>query len=574
MPCRHLGERSCLHVGDICLLDLGIDLMTSFSCHRLRDTFGGVAPVDLDVYIDEEERPQIYGPLDMGDFVAKLYVSQNAPHHPSWEGFIRSGFAAVEGLPLVTSTGAAVVLVLRPEDQHFAFTFGTLGRFLLKQDGWQRGYGLQTALNLIYPRENGGSPGKLVAVDAKRRSGNVIRSRRQATKATSFEAFDVDKVRDLMGGTTGAPYDAKWGRRITGADVLHFESDATFGELGKLCRGLQEAHDRDDYREKFSWIDRVRPIHDPVLLQEVEQHLADRLAAGDITDLDLAPPEIVDWSAVIGFRYQFDARKKFWRPELRIQDYLHGLLSTGGWPDAPDKLDAAFLRRQQVWAVDSDNRQIHKWSVWRCLTGEFEFRGSVYIIDEGDIFSISLNYLSELNELITATPLRTDIPWPRATPTMSEDEFNKQATAKIDAALLMDKKLVSATSQTTPIELCDILTAAGDLIHVKRHFGSSDLSHLFSQGFVSARLLQEDKAFREAADEKIASLTADQSFRFFNTTSLRTEDFEVVYAIVAPWKGRSVAEALPFFSKVNLERTVQELTNKGYEVSLSTVDTG
>lgn len=548
--------------------------MTSFSCYRLHDTFGGVAPADLDDYIDEEERPQVYGPLDMGDFVAKLYVSQSPPHRPVWEGFIKSGFGSIEDLPSVASTGAAVVLALRPGDQHFAFTFGTLGRFLLKQDAWQRGYGLQTALNLIYPRENSGSPGKLVAVDAKRRGGNVIRSRRQASKATSFEAFDVDKVRDLIGGTTGAPYDAKWGRRITGTDFLHFESDAAFGELGKLCRSLQEAHNRDDYREKFSWIDRVRPIHDPVLLQEVERHLADRLAAGDSTDLDLAPPEIVDWSSVIGFRYQFDARKRFWRPELRIQDYLHGLASTGGRAEAPDELDAAFLRRQQVWAVDGDNRQIHKWTVWRCLTGEFEFRGSAYIIDEGDVFSISLDYLSELNESIAAVPLRTDISWPRATPTMIEDTFNKQATAKIDAALLMDKKLVSATSQTTPIELCDILTAAGDLIHVKRHFGSSDLSHLFSQGFVSARLLQEDKAFREAADGKIASLSTDQSFRFFNTTALRTEDFEIVYVIVAPWKGRTVAEALPFFSKVNLERTVQELVNKGYSVSVSAVDTG
>jgi uncharacterized protein (TIGR04141 family) len=112
------------------------------------------------------------------------------------------------------------------------------------------------------------------------------------------------------------------------------------------------------------------------------------------------------------------------------------------------------------------------------------------------------------------------------------------------------------------------------LIHVKRHFGSSDLSHLFSQGFVSTRLLQEDRAFRKAADEKIASLTTDPSFRFFETSSLRTEDFEIVYVIVAAWKGRSLTQALPFFSKVNLERTVQELTIKGYQVSLSAADTG
>lgn len=242
--------------------------------------------------------------------------------------------------------------------------------------------------------------------------------------------------------------------------------------------------------------------------------------------------------------------------------------------DCPDKVDASFLRRRYIWALDGDGEQIHKWPVWRCLTGEFEFRDSTYIIDEGDIFCISLDYLSELNESIASVPLRTDILWPNATPSMCEDQFNKQATSKIQAALLMDKKLVSASSQTTPIELCDILTAAGDLIHVKRHFGSSDLSHLFSQGFVSAQLLQEDKAFRKAADDKIASLTADPSFRFFETPTLRTEDFEIIYVIVAPWKGRNAVEALPFFSKVNLERAIQELTNKGYRVSLSPVDTG
>jgi hypothetical protein len=35
-------------------------------------------------------------------------------------------------------------------------------------------------------------------------------------------------------------------------------------------------------------------------------------------------------------------------------------------------------------------------------------------------------------------------------------------------------------------------------------------------------LLQEDKDFRQAADEKIASLTNDPSFRFFETSALRT----------------------------------------------------
>lgn len=547
--------------------------MVSFCCYRLRDTLRGVTPEDLDDYIDHESEPQVYGPLDSGDFTAKLYVGQSAPHGPSWEGFIRTGFNTVGQLPLVTSSGAALVVVLHPENLHFAFTFGTLGRFLLRPDAWQRGYGLRTALNLIYTRDDGESSGKLVALDAKRRGGNIMRSRRQASKATSFEAFDVDKVRDLMGGATGTPCDRKWGRRITGGDAFYFDSDTGFAELGKLCRDLEEAYGRDDYTDKFKWIDRIRPILDPVILQKVQDDLLRRLADGNITDLGLAPPEIVDWSAIVGFRYHFDPRT-IWRPELRLQDYLSGLAGIPGWPDAPDGLEtSAFLRRRHVCAVDGDGRTVHRWPIWRCLTGEFDFDGDTYVFDEGDIFAVSPDYLSELNESIATVRLRTDIPWPKATPTMSEDDFNQKAAAAIDAALLMDKKLVTA-ELTTPIELCDILTAAGDLIHVKRHFGSSDLSHLFSQGFVSAQLLHEDKTFRAAAAEKILSLTPDPAFRFFDTSSLKTEDFEITYVIVASWKGRTPVKALPFFSKVNLERTVQELTNKGFQVSISAVDTG
>jgi uncharacterized protein (TIGR04141 family) len=545
--------------------------MTSFTCYRLRDTLGGVVPQDLDDYIGDEEVLRSYGPLDMGDFVAKLYVSESGPHHPSWQTYLGAGFRVVDELPVVASTGAALLLSLRPEGHHFAFTFGALGRFLLRGEAWRRGYGLQAALKLIYPRGDSSSSGKLVGVKAKRRGATTMRSQQQASKATSFEAFGVDKIRDLMGGATGAPSDRSWGRRITGADAIHFDAEIPFEELGKRCRDLQEVHDRDDYTEKFGWIDRVRPVLDQVLLLELEEHLAARLSAGDITDLDLAPPEIVDWSVVTGFRYHFEARKKFQHPELRIQDYLRGLASAG---EDPAGLDAAFLRRSHVWAVDSDSRLVHKWSVWQCLTGEFEFRGSTYVIDEGEIFGVSSDYLSVLNEAIATVPLRTDIPWPPVTPSTTEDTFNRAAVASIGPTLLMDKKLVSASTQTTSIEVCDLLTADRCLIHVKRHLGSSDLSHLFSQGYVSARLLQEDAAFRKAAAEKIVSLPSGAGFNFLEVPSLKTEDFEVIYAIVAPWRGATVAKALPFFSKVNLHRTVQELTNRGYRVALSQVDTG
>jgi uncharacterized protein (TIGR04141 family) len=156
---------------------------------------------------------------------------------------------------------------------------------------------------------------------------------------------------------------------------------------------------------------------------------------------------------------------------------------------------------------------------------------------------------------------------------MNEDSFNKDAVTALAPALLMDKKLVNSRMQTTPVEVCDVLTADRRLIHAKLKFGSRDLSHLFSQGFVSATLLQSDSVFRDATHKKIKELGGGDSFDFFNIPSLQAPDFEIIYVIVAPWKGRTLSEALPFFSKVNLLRTMEDLINRGFRVAVARVDT-
>jgi uncharacterized protein (TIGR04141 family) len=75
--------------------------------------------------------------------------------------------------------------------------------------------------------------------------------------------------------------------------------------------------------------------------------------------------------------------------------------------------------------------------------------------------------------------------------------------------------------QTISVEVCDVLTANRQLIHVKLKFGSRDLSHLFSQGFVSATLLQSDSVFREATHKKIKELGGDGSFDFLTLRAFK-----------------------------------------------------
>jgi uncharacterized protein (TIGR04141 family) len=281
--------------------------------------------------------------------------------------------------------------------------------------------------------------------------------------------------------------------------------------------------------------------------------------------VQLASPNVIDRE---GFRYHFEARgkQKVTRPDLRLGGYLAGLAHAGLLSD----VDMHFLRSRQVSAVDTEGHVVHRWSIWRALTGELVVDGRTYILDEGDFFAVANDYLEEVNGYIDGLS-ESAVVLPDAD-SMKEDEYNKYVAGSSDDFLLLDRETVRTGASTTPVEICDLLTRDRRLIHVKRHLGSRDLSHLFSQGFVSADLLQQDSHFREAAQQKIRQV-GSEDFAFFDPAGILTSDFEVTYAIAADWRGRTLAKALPFFSKINLRRTAQDLANRGFRLAYRQVPT-
>jgi uncharacterized protein (TIGR04141 family) len=143
---------------------------------------------------------------------------------------------------------------------------------------------------------------------------------------------------------------------------------------------------------------------------------------------------------------------------------------------------------------------------------------------------------------------------------------------------LLDRQFVRAPERTSPIEVCDLLSSDGALIHVKKGWGAADLSHLFAQGAVSAELLLTLTEFRAAALEVIDQAeskraaeakegTALGEFKLFREDGLSPADHPVVYAVVGPWDSAGLAERLPFFSKVNLLRSIERLEGFGFSAS-------
>lgn len=543
--------------------------MPAITCYRLTGT--AIGDLDLSDMVDAGENPFAASHVHEGDgFAAQAFVQPAMPRQPKWASFLRSGF---EDLTIPDAASASALLIVRmtvPTQAAtvYAFAFGTAGRHMLRTEFITRGFGLRTALNAIYPSA-GGEGARLRAVESKRRGQTVLRTQSQASSQAEFEVFEVNQLQDVLGKAVGTPDDiASWGQRMSGGDALSLSVELSFDDLGRFCRDLEECYQKQDYKDRFGWIDHIKPVSEPELVEQLEAEVLRCLREGDIERLDLAPPEIVDWERVAAFRYPFDRKpakgSPVAHPELRLRDYLAGL--TRGRRTLDD-LTVEGLRRSTIRAIDADGSDTHRWSAWRCLVGEIELDGSTYLLDEGDLFVVGADYVSELDDFIANLPQDTAL-LPDTYPQLVEGDYNETAATLCDDFLLLDKQTVRIPGRTTAIEICDLLSASKQLIHVKRHLGSSDLSHLFAQGVVSAELLQTSVEFRTAAAARIAEVAGTRTdFDFVSQDSIRTADFEVVYAIAAPWKDRALSAALPFFSKVNLREAVRNLTSRGFRVA-------
>lgn len=181
--------------------------MPALSCYRIRSQVGGNSVAEFDDVVDIAGRPvTVHGPVAGPGFRAQIYLMANTARTVSWAGFLEEAVTSLR-IGRSSSPSALVVVEAKPERQRgnplwFAFAFGVSGRFLLRSDAYERGYGLRTALNVLYPR-SAADAARLRAVDAKRRGATMMRARYQVSDPSEFEVFDINRLRDVVNKATG-----------------------------------------------------------------------------------------------------------------------------------------------------------------------------------------------------------------------------------------------------------------------------------------------------------------------------------------------------------------------------------
>jgi uncharacterized protein (TIGR04141 family) len=502
-----------------------------------------------------------------------------ADDEPQWALRLRMGLAP--GLPPApTAAPAAVIFIQAAVDAEqvvFAACFGATGRYLVDQMWFSRGWGLRTALSLLHVDDR---PEQLRKVAVRTVSDNTLRTDRQASKVDSFDRFGVDRLRDLLSTVQGRPKNAEqWGTTIRGSVGVGVRV-RSLADLADQCVDLERSLRSDNYKNNFGWIDHVREVTDPALLDGLRSTLVALLRDGSVDDLELAIPEHVDDFSAIAFHY---ARRG--HEHLSLATYVQALADQADRETGKTRLETLTserLKSQKVKVLDAvEGGEARTFRVFDCITGELKHAGATYVVDGGSFYEVDKDFqdqlLAELRELLRLN--ETELP--ESTKAENEGPYNERASNSEPDYLCMDKRTVKISTRASPIEVCDILTVDGRLIHVKRKLGSSSLSHLFAQGSVSARLLADSREFRLKTRETVRNAVRERDPAFplsgghkdvIGRDKLRPPDHRVVYAIVADFRGKGPIEALPFFSKVNLRRHAQDLVRRGFIVELRAVD--
>lgn len=516
---------------------------------------------EFDDALDADAKPRRVELAPDSGVEGRFYYEPRAPRPAAWVGFVQPALA--DDLESVMSASSAGLLVLRASGRLFAVTFG-FGKSMLDLSGVVRRFGLKVALNRV-------DQSHLKSMDTKSFDDLVVTRRTQTSRSSELPSFGVDVSKDLLRAVTGKPSDPTFATALSGADAVVVSVRLPITGLTAKCEELLVAFGETKYKENFDWIDHLTEVAPGDLLTSLDELLlADLLRAAPSTT-HMAPPEPIEWDAIDGFAAKIAGARGAEFEELDLEDYLAAL------GDSLAGLTIGLLKQRRVSVRFNRNGEFDdRWTVYDCLVSEQRVDGALYVLIEGDWFAVDDTLVKRV-EAFNSQLAQTEVALPEGKKGEAEDLYNKRAAPETSTELLvLDKKLPRPGGGTSGIEPCDLLTAHGEFIHVKRKSRSSTLSHLFAQGSISALALLDDGEYRSRVRTAIVERagTRDPGPWLSAVPELAPSGYastlRVSYVVIVG-SDKPGLQWLPFFSQLNLMQHARPLRNAGVTVTVTRI---
>lgn len=483
-----------------------------------------------------------------------LYVRRSEEKRPSWGSVLDE--VAGHLIPNLANRSSSAVLLLRVDGDIFAFAFG-YGRYLIEPSLFVQDFGIRTALNTLDDKS-------LRSVDLHTLEDQPVQKKSQAARDSEVGVFGIDILRDVLRAVTGVPKRGVNLVQIAGGDsMFSFGVEMEAADFPDLARRIKGYYANDDYKTSFSWVDNVRKIKDDTSIEALNALLVQAVSTRN-PGIMITLPEIGAWDTILGF--SFTRNKGSVRPVIHAADYIDTITDLA-------HLNPDGLKRDRLFVHDVDGN-ITEHSVYRCIYFEIVDGDKTKIIFDGKWYEVDATFIGRIAEILDRIEIST-LAFPAVevwddggkSKIEAEGDYNIRAAAA-HGYFLLDKKLVKTDRATSPIELCDLLTPAKQLVHVKhRKGGSAGLSHLFAQGGVAAEIVLGDKAFRKKARTVLRGVNP-AARDLVPLDNLTSSDYEIVFLILGEGSA-TLKQNLPFFSKVNLSKAFENLTQRGFRVSIA-----
>lgn len=500
-------------------------------------------------YLSSSDLKPTYG------FEGKIYYCDSKSKPPKWKAYLDE--LSKDQINMLDNTSNKAVLLAKIKNRIMAVVFG-YGRSFIKEECIVRNFGFKVALNTIDQK-------KMRSVNAATIEDMVVNTQRQASYSTSQEEFGLNITNDIMKGITGEPYDDIYGSHISGKDSLVVSVNMELSELKDKLELYFEAFSIDRYKQiGFDWVDNVAEVRDSMLAETLDFSLTDAITSRNTTHLHISPPETTDWDSVIGFCYSGIGKNpnesENYTLDLDLTEYIESI--------KPDTNVYQKIRRDKLYGLTSDGIPFTISSIYSSLVFQTEHENKHYILCAGTWYQVDNSFFDQVNDYVSKQVKISDFSLPDCDKKDDEGKYNEKVANGNPDFCLMDKKLTSVLGGPKKIEACDIFTKSKQFIHVKNKGKSAQLSHLFAQGKVSAECFISDENFRKQVSELAFESFGVEVFDYKNKPS--SNEYEIVYAIIDD-KDTDLCEMLPFFSKVNLMLTAQELDRMHFRCSVCLV---
>ncbi|CAH6847235.1 conserved hypothetical protein [Vibrio chagasii] len=490
--------------------------------------------------------------IEMEGATATLYVKDVTKSEPTYVDLFAS-----QNLPDTLDFGTnqltgAVLKVFRAGHTFF-ICFGQ-GHHLLEKSHLVSNFGLRTAINSIDVE-------KIRSMDTASNKATLLNSRFQSGLGAEMNQLPVDIDEDMLSAIVGISKDTTFVSKVAGRkQALNVTLPNNLNKLPTLLDKAWQKYNAALPAE-LKWVENIAEVTKKATISKLNQELLKQLNSKQVTtnDFYLMEPEVIEHSNIIGYAYK--ARSKQVSDFLSLTHYLSEIKKK------KSVITLGHLTKDyKIYAHTPAGHINHSWSGFECLYGELVLNHEHYALRNGTWYEINKDFVKEVNDALARIDhYQYSLPVFNHKDEGSYNEGVANSTTHIEC---MDKKNIWIGGKQSRFEFCDLVNKANgydhrtDMIHVKHYTSSATLSHLFSQGTVSAEI------FRSSEEARTKLYNDNSGVMPLSDPKQKpvANDYRVVYAIYGI---NSLPTALPFFSKVNLKNAFNRLQTLGYEVALA-----